>query len=82
VSSIDVTTCPCGGRLTIVEVVVDPDAIALHLHGANTFAGSSSTTRICAGDSSAASSEISASFLTPRTELPPSAQPIGLTASC
>jgi hypothetical protein len=34
VFAIDVTTCPCGGRLKIVEVVVDPDAIALHLHGA------------------------------------------------
>jgi hypothetical protein len=30
----DITTCPCGGRLKIVAVVVDPDAIALHLHGA------------------------------------------------
>ena len=27
-------TCPCGARLKIVEVVLDPDAIALHLHGA------------------------------------------------
>jgi hypothetical protein len=34
VFSIDVTACPCGGRLKIVDVVLDPDAIALHLHGA------------------------------------------------
>jgi hypothetical protein len=34
VFSIDVTTCPCGGRLKIVEVVLAPDAIALHLHRA------------------------------------------------
>jgi hypothetical protein len=34
VFSIDVSTCPCGGRLKIVDVVLDPDAIALHLHGA------------------------------------------------
>ena len=34
VFAIDVTTCPCGGRLKIVEAVLDPDAIALHLHGA------------------------------------------------
>lgn len=37
VFSTDVTRCPrprCGGRLRIVEVVRDPDAIALHLHGA------------------------------------------------
>jgi hypothetical protein len=27
-------TCPCGGSLKIVDVVLDPDAIALHLHGA------------------------------------------------
>ena len=33
----DMTTCPrprCVGRLRIVEVVRDPDTIALHLHGA------------------------------------------------
>jgi hypothetical protein len=34
VFAIDVTTCPCGGRLMIVDVVLEPDAIALHLHGA------------------------------------------------
>jgi hypothetical protein len=34
VFSCDVTTCTCGGRLKIVEVVLDPDSIALHLHGA------------------------------------------------
>jgi hypothetical protein len=34
VFAIDVTSCPCGGRPTILEVVLDPDAIALHLHGA------------------------------------------------
>jgi hypothetical protein len=34
VFAIDVTTCPCGGRLTILEAVLDPDAIALHLRGA------------------------------------------------
>jgi hypothetical protein len=34
VFAIDVTTCPFGGRLKIVDVVLDPDAIALHLHGA------------------------------------------------
>ena len=32
--AIDVTTRPCGGRLKIVEFVVDPDAIARHLLGA------------------------------------------------
>lgn len=32
--AIDVTTCPCGGRLKIIEFVVDPDAIARHLLGA------------------------------------------------
>jgi hypothetical protein len=34
VFSIDVTTCPCGGRLKIVQVVLGPDEIALHQHGA------------------------------------------------
>jgi len=34
VFAVDVTTCPCGGRLKIVEVALHPDAIALHLHGA------------------------------------------------
>ena len=32
--AIDIETCPCGGRLKIVQVVLDPDQIALHLHGA------------------------------------------------
>jgi hypothetical protein len=30
----DVTTTACGGRLKIVAAVLDPDEIALHLHGA------------------------------------------------
>jgi hypothetical protein len=34
VFALDATTCPCGGLLKIVAAVLDPDAIALHLHGA------------------------------------------------
>jgi hypothetical protein len=34
VFAIDVTTCPCGGRLKILAAVLDPDEIAVHLHGA------------------------------------------------
>jgi len=37
VFSIDIETCPrrgCGGRLRLVEVVADPERIALYLHGA------------------------------------------------
>jgi hypothetical protein len=37
VFAIDIETCPrraCRGRLKIVDVVVDPEHIALHLHGA------------------------------------------------
>ena len=33
VFSIDVTTCPCGGRLKLTAAVLTPEDIALHLHG-------------------------------------------------
>jgi hypothetical protein len=34
VFAIGVTACRCGGRLKIIAAVLDPDEIALHLHGA------------------------------------------------
>ena len=34
VFSIDIEACPCGGRLKLLQVVVDLDYIAAHLHGA------------------------------------------------